>query len=99
MAVGALCTKCGRIVFATVEKVGQSVPCPGCNELLRVVASLSRDEPVNLSCPHCGSVLRIIRELHGRRIRCTTCQVMLEVSAAPWRLRLIPGSPGGASRQ
>lgn len=89
MAIGSFCMKCGRVVFSTVDKIGQTIPCPGCAEPLRIVLSLSRDEPVNLACPRCGSVLRLIRELHGRKVRCTTCQVMLEVSSTPWKLTLI----------
>jgi hypothetical protein len=89
MAIGSFCSRCGRVVFATVDKVGQTIPCPGCGEPLRVVAWLSRDEPANLSCPHCASTLRIVRELHGKRVRCTTCQALLDVSASPWKLTLV----------
>lgn len=86
MTVGAYCRNCGRIVFATSEKIGSPIICPGCGATLQVTASLSRDEPVNLACPRCASVLRVIRELEGHRIRCTTCRLALRVSASPWKL-------------
>ncbi len=86
MTIGAYCRNCGRIVFATSEKIGASILCPGCRTPLQVTASLSRDEPVNLACPRCASVLRVIRELEGHRIQCTTCRLALRVSASPWKL-------------
>ncbi|MEN6495009.1 MAG: hypothetical protein ABFD16_12090 [Thermoguttaceae bacterium] len=94
MTIGAYCAKCGRIVFATSKKIGQSVTCPGCGAALEIAASISRDEPVNLACPHCASVLRVIRELDGHRIRCTTCQMIFRVSASPWKLTPLEPSPG-----
>lgn len=86
MTIGAYCTKCGRIVFATSHKIGSPIVCPGCGEVLQVATGISRDEPVNLACPRCASVLRVIREPEGHRIRCTTCQLVLCVSTSPWKL-------------
>ena len=93
MTAGCYCKKCGRVVYAAPEKVGQTVECPGCREPMEIVAAVSRDAPVHLECPRCRSLMRVVRELDGRRVRCTTCQTVYLLSANPWKLLRLEDRP------
>ncbi len=75
---------------------GRRIRCLSCRSVLAVEAS---EELGSLTCavvvdggarvqlcPECGNRLRVVRRLHGRRVRCKSCQTVLRVSAKPWKL-------------
>ena len=99
MAINVICSKCGRLAYASSDQVGKIVICPGCGGSIPIPvdASAATSPAMALACPRCSASLRLTRQLHGHKVRCTKCAAVLAVSADPWSLSVVGVPPPAAS--
>jgi len=93
------CPGCSHPLRLARELSGRRIRCLSCRSVLAVQAS---EDLRSLTCtvvddggsrfqlcPECGGRLRVVQRLHGRRVRCKSCQTVLRVSVRPWKLSAI----------
>lgn len=84
------CPSCLNWLTAAPKVAGKGILCPACRKLVRIpqpqVDAGSGQTVVQWQCPQCSNPFRLIDELHGRQIRCRSCQGTFLVSSQPWAL-------------